>query len=68
MKAKKLSQNVRILRALTQGKKISKPQAVNQFGAHRLAARIWDLRHKYQIEGIVTGKNKAGNTAYYIAG
>lgn len=66
--AKKLSQNVRILKALSQGKKVSVAQALNQFGAKRLAARIYDLRHKFAVEGIVTGKNKAGKTAYFIAG
>lgn len=64
--AKKLSQNIRILNALSQGKKLSMAQALKQFGTKRLAARIYDLRHEYHIEGIVTGKNKSGKTAYYI--
>lgn len=65
--AKKLSQNIRILNALSQGKKLSMAQALKQFGTKRLAARIYDLRHIHQVEGIVTGKNKAGKTAYFIA-
>lgn len=64
--AKKLSQNVRILNALAHGKKVSAAQALSQFGTKRLAARIYDLRHIHQVEGIMTGKNKAGKTAYFI--
>lgn len=62
-----MNQNDLVLKALRAGKKLTPALAKSQYRVVNLRARISDLRNHMGITEIVTGVNKSGNTAYYLA-
>lgn len=60
----KQSQRYRIRKYLEKGKSITPWKALILFGCFRLGARIWELRHRYNMD-IVTIKEKGKSYATY---
>ena len=62
----KTNKHKKVLEHLKTHKHITSMEAINLYGATRLAAIIFDLRKKYDIKTIdCIGKDKYGNTCRY---
>lgn len=65
---KKMNKHAAVLAWLRTHSSISSMEAIENFGATRLSAIIWDLRHKrgLNIETVmVDGKDRFGNAMKY---
>lgn len=65
---KTMSQNQRVAKYIKDFGSISPLEAMADLGVLRLSARIYDLRHKYNMlikMTIETGRNRYGDTVRY---